>query len=681
VDAPRYEDYSRCVHCGLCLNHCPTYRLLGVEMDSPRGRIHQMILVDEGRLQLAESFVRHIDLCLDCRACETACPSGVEYGKLVEAARAQIERHHRRPRASRFLRWLGFQQILPRPARLALVGRLLRFYQRSALRKVAQASGLWRLFPKLREAESLLPPIDDNFFFSELGRVFPAEGERRARVAFFAGCMQQVCFSELNRATLRVLQKNGCEVVVPAGQVCCGALHVHAGVRDTARRLAQTNLDAFLGESGLDAILTNTAGCGSTLKEYDQLFLNDPAACAKAELFRSKVQDVTEFLAALGLRPPSKAAPIRVTYQDSCHLVHGQRIKTAPRQLLAGIPGLELVEMKLADQCCGSAGIYNLTQPEVARALLKEKMQHARATGAPVIATANPGCILQLRAGAAQHNTGQEVLHVIELLDRAYGLDSMSRARAQKGVPLRLWEQVTEGLSSYKLKIIRPRPYFAELAYYLWGEVNYDSQGDCERPTDRGWSYLILTNRETGEQIYVRGEQDSFVVRSPNSQLAARTAVFLSERTGGEFIEADPQEGVGQWNHHLALERALPVREEFERPELQPFDSAVFWGSWKWIGLFASEFTWTGRCIMHSVPRRDKRAVYLCAFWLREGTVSPQQSAALRYALECLTDQEFPTDREWVEWYFRGGGLQAFPEPDFDAWVREEREKQTNRGK
>ncbi|MGH9813348.1 MAG: (Fe-S)-binding protein [Candidatus Acidiferrales bacterium] len=418
-ERPRWEEWSRCVHCGLCLNHCPTYRLLGVEMDSPRGRIHQMILVDEGRLQLADSFVRHIDLCLDCRACETACPSGVEYGKLVEAARAQIERNHRRPLASRFLRWLGFKQLLPYPGRLALLGRLLRFYQRSSLQKLVRSSGILKLFGKLGEAESLLPPMDNNFFFSELGRVFPAAGEKRARVAFFAGCMQQLTFSELNRATLRVLQKNGCEVVVPASQLCCGALHVHAGIRDTARRLAQTNLDAFLADR-FDVIITNTAGCGSTLKEYDQLFANDPAWREKAELFRSKMRDVTEFLAALGLRAPAKQVPLRVTYQDSCHLLHGQKIRNAPRQLLQAIPGLELVEMKLADQCCGSAGIYNLTQPDVARALLKEKMQHARATGAQAIVTANPGCILQLRAGAAQFGVEQEVLHVIELLDRSY---------------------------------------------------------------------------------------------------------------------------------------------------------------------------------------------------------------------------------------------------------------------
>jgi glycolate oxidase iron-sulfur subunit len=417
---PRWTDYSTCIHCGLCLNHCPTYRLLGVEMDSPRGRIHQMILVDEGRLKLADSFVRHIDLCLDCRACETACPSGVEYGKLVEAARAQIHRNYRRPLASRFLRWLGFRLLLPHPRRLALLGRLLRFYQHSGLQRLVRASGVLRLFGKLGRAEQMLPPIDDRFFFSGLGRVYPAEGERRARVALFAGCIAQIVFAEMNRATIRVLQKNGCEVVIPKNQLCCGALHVHAGDRDTARWLARANLDAFLSED-FDAIIINAAGCGSTLKEYQQLFTTDGANQERAAQFAAKVRDVTEFLAELGLRPPPREVPLRVTLQDSCHLVHGQKIRSAPRELLSAIPGVELVEMKLADHCCGSAGIYNLTQPDTAEALLEEKMQHARVTGARAIVTANPGCILQLRYGADRYRTGQEVLHVVELLDRGYG--------------------------------------------------------------------------------------------------------------------------------------------------------------------------------------------------------------------------------------------------------------------
>ncbi len=421
---PTWELYSRCIHCGLCLNNCPTYRLLGLESDSPRGRIHQMILVEEGRLKLGDSFVRHIDLCLDCRACETACPSGVEYGKLVEAARAKIERSYRRPLVARLARWLGLRQLLPYPGRLAAFARLLRFYQRSGLQRLVRGSGALRLFAKLGEAEKLLPPMDEKFFFSELGQVFPAEGKPRARVAFFAGCIAQVAFAELNRATIRVLQKNGCEVVVPAGQLCCGALHGHAGARDTAQALARANLETFLREP-CDAIVTNAAGCGSTLKEYALLFPDDSKLVGRAGAFARTVRDVSEFLAGLGLRPPTTTLKLRATFQDSCHLVHGQRIRSAPRELLGQIPGLELVEMKLADHCCGSAGIYNLTEPEVAQALLAEKMACARATGAQAIVTANPGCLLQLRAGVARYRTGspdsdQEVLHVVELLDRAY---------------------------------------------------------------------------------------------------------------------------------------------------------------------------------------------------------------------------------------------------------------------
>ena len=415
-ERPQWDDYSKCIHCGLCLNHCPTYRLLGLESDSPRGRIHQMIQVQEGRLRLAETYVRHIDLCLDCRACETACPSGVQYGKLVEAARAQIEENYRRPMASRLLRWLGLRLVLPHPSRLARAGRLLRFYQRSGAQRMVRRWGVLRLLGKPGRAEALLPPMDDAFFFSELGQIYPAEGERRARVALFAGCIAQVAFAEMNRATIRVLQKNGCEVVVPAGQVCCGALHVHSGDREAARELARKNLKAFLSEE-FDAIIINAAGCGSTLKEYGHLI---DASGGAAERFASKVRDVSEFLTALGLRPPANAVPLWVTYQDSCHLAHGQKIRAAPRALLRAIPGVELVEMKLADHCCGSAGVYNLTQPEVAGELLKEKMECARATGAQAIVTANPGCLLQLRAGVEQAKTGQQVLHVVELLDRAY---------------------------------------------------------------------------------------------------------------------------------------------------------------------------------------------------------------------------------------------------------------------
>ena len=421
-DKPSYDDYARCVHCGLCLNHCPTYKLWGLEADSPRGRIRQMVLVDQGRLALGESFVRHIDQCLDCRACETACPSGVEYGKLVEAARAQIEQNYRRPFFSRLSRDIVFRRLLPYPRRIAIVARILRIYQRSGLQSLARASGALRLLG-LADRERLLPPIDRDFFFSKLGHTYPAVGHRRARVALFAGCIAQVSFSALHEATIRVLTANGCEVVVPSGQICCGALAAHAGVRDVARSLARINLDVFLRDD-FDAIVTNAAGCGSTLKEYEQLFDANSGEHAKANAFRGKMRDVTEFLAGLGLSAPISNLPLRVTYQDSCHLLHGQKIREAPRMLMRAIPGVELIEMAMADYCCGSAGSYNVTETQTSLDILTQKMKHARATGAPVIVTANPGCLLQMRAGAEIHSTGQEVVHVIELLDRALVKDT-----------------------------------------------------------------------------------------------------------------------------------------------------------------------------------------------------------------------------------------------------------------
>ena len=417
VDKPEYADYSRCVHCGLCLNHCPTYRLWHQEADSPRGRIRQMQLVDERRLELGDGFVTHIDRCLDCRACETACPSGVEYGKLVEAARAQIEQRYTRPLASRVARDFVYRRLLPYPQRIARAARLLRIYQRSGLAALARGTGILKLLG-LEDRERLLPKIDREFFFAELGRAFAAQGVQRARVAFFAGCVAQVTFSELNRSTIRVLQANGCEVVVPAAQVCCGALPAHAGVRDVARNLARANFAAFPVED-FDAIITNAAGCGSTLKEYPHLLAANDPAHEQAARFAAKMRDVTEFLAELGLAAPMRPLPLRVTYQDSCHLAHGQKVREAPRKLIRAVPGVELVEMPLADQCCGSAGVYNVTQTDTSLELLALKMESVGATKSQAIVTANPGCILQLRAGAAIHRTGHEVLHVVELLDRA----------------------------------------------------------------------------------------------------------------------------------------------------------------------------------------------------------------------------------------------------------------------
>jgi glycolate oxidase iron-sulfur subunit len=376
-----------------------------------------MILVNEGQLPLGDSFVDHIDKCLGCRSCETACPSGVEYGKLVEHARAEIAQKHRRPWLARIARDFLFHGLLPNPHRLAVLARLLRFYQKSGLQAFARATGFLRLMG-LSERDRLLPRIDDQFFFNELGKTFSPTGPRRARVAFFAGCIANVTFSQLNEATIRVLTANGCEVIVPEAQFCCGALAAHAGEHEAARALARRNLRAF-GRGDFDAIVSNAAGCGSTLKEYGRLFASSEPEHAAAEAFGALLQDVTEFLAKLGLAAKPKPIAARVTYQDSCHLLHGQKVREAPRQLLRAIPGVEFVELPFSDICCGSAGIYNVMQTDAAMGLLAEKMKYAAATGAAIIATANPGCLLQLRAGSSIHKTNQEVLHVIELLDRA----------------------------------------------------------------------------------------------------------------------------------------------------------------------------------------------------------------------------------------------------------------------
>ncbi len=418
IDKPRQEDLDRCVHCGLCLNACPTYRELGVEMDSPRGRIYQMVQVHQGQ-PIGDSYREHIDLCLACRGCESACPSGVQYGRLVEAARAEIEARTERPWLSRTIRDFVFRKLLPSPMLLTAAGAMLYVYQVSGLQKVLRVSGILKLLG-LADREALTPVAEIPFFFRQIGQTFPAEGARRYRVAMMAGCIANVAFARLNEATVRVLQKNGCDVVIPAGQTCCGALHVHAGIRDQARIQAKQNIDAVDALGEIDAIVTNAAGCGSTLKEYDELFGHDPAYYEKAKRFRARMKDVTEFLASIGLN--KEMTPIRatVTYQDSCHLAHGQKVRSAPRQLLGAIPGLTLREMPLSDMCCGSAGIYNVVHTDLSMSLLEKKMGSVIQAGAEIVATANPGCMLQLEAGVRKWGRGERVRHVIELLDEAY---------------------------------------------------------------------------------------------------------------------------------------------------------------------------------------------------------------------------------------------------------------------
>ena len=416
-DRPTWELYSTCIQCGLCLNACPTYRILGTEMDSPRGRVYQVLQVDSGRLPVAESFVTHIDRCLDCRGCETACPSGVQYGRIVERARALIEHEYRRPWLERKLRNYFFNSVLPDRRMLARWARRMRFLQTSGLQKMARATGIVKLLG-LANVEKLAPKFDEYFYFEDFGKAFSAIGETRGRVVFLAGCIASVAFAELNRATVRVLQQNGVDVFIPSKQSCCGALHAHAGFRDQARELARNNIRVML-DGKFDAIVTNAAGCGSTMKEYDDLLEHDPEFSGRAREFAAKVKDVTEYLAKLGIKPPKKKITGRVTYQDPCHLVHGQGIRSAPREILK-LLGADLVEMQHADICCGSAGTYNVTQNELAMRILDQKMNSIKGVDPDTIVTANVGCVLQLRAGVVRRGMKADVKHVIEMLDQAY---------------------------------------------------------------------------------------------------------------------------------------------------------------------------------------------------------------------------------------------------------------------
>ncbi len=415
---PKQWDLDRCVHCGLCLNACPTYRELGLEMDSPRGRVYQMVQVSNGA-PITPSYQEHISLCLACRGCESACPSGVPYGRMVEDARWQIETQVKRGRGATWLRNFVFRRLLVSPRMLTAAGVAMYLADKIGLKGLMRVLGFCNLGGRLGEIAQLAPSAELPFFFSQIGKTFPAEGERKHRVAFLAGCIANVSFARLNEATVRVLQKNGCEVTIPAGQGCCGALHLHAGLREDAQKLARRNIDA-LENGDYEAIITNSSGCGCALKEYGELLSGDPQYSAKAHAFASRMRDVTEFLAGIELN--RNMAPIQavVTYQDSCHLAHGQGVRSAPRKLLAAIPGVELREMRGADICCGSAGIYNVVENEMSMQVLTSKMKSVNATDAGIIATANPGCMLQLEAGVRAHGKQQKVMHVVELLDLAY---------------------------------------------------------------------------------------------------------------------------------------------------------------------------------------------------------------------------------------------------------------------
>ncbi|MBI3980277.1 MAG: 4Fe-4S dicluster domain-containing protein, partial [Chloroflexi bacterium] len=412
---PSEEDLIRCVRCGLCLTSCPTYVELGVESDSPRGRIHLMRMVAEGRLPLSDGFAMHMDRCLGCRACEAVCPSGVKYGRIIEATRAQLlEQRPQRP-AARLLRDLVFRRLFPSPGRLRALGGAMRLYQRSGIRHLVRQA----LPGRIAALERLMPAMPDQFFEAPESEVVPAVGERRYRVGLLSGCVMSLAFADANRATVNVLTQNGCEVVIPREQVCCGALHAHGGDLAMARQLARNNIEAF-ARAGLDAVVLNSAGCGAMMKEYGELLADDPAYAERARRFSAAVRDVSEFLAGIPLNTRFGPLPWRVTYQDPCHLGHAQGIKRQPRQLLKAIPGLQLVEMREADMCCGSAGVYNVLQHDLSMQILDRKMRHVGAVQPEVIVTANPGCLAQLRLGAERTGLKARVMHVVEVLDAAY---------------------------------------------------------------------------------------------------------------------------------------------------------------------------------------------------------------------------------------------------------------------
>ncbi len=417
-DAPSYDAIRKCVHCGFCLPSCPTYRITWRERSSPRGRIWLMKSVAEGRLDLLDPvFAEEMQLCLNCRACEAVCPSGVHYGEILEASRAQLVQHRQQSWRERLFRLVGFRILLGDMRRFRAANALLRWYQRSPLRSFVRRSGVLRLLG-LEHAEALLPTIADRFVVAD-GRFVPARGERRGRVALFTGCVMSTAYAHVHEATIRVLTRNGFDVVLVSGQQCCGALHVHSGEPELGRRLARQNIEA-LESPYLDAIIVNAAGCGAMLKEYPALLRQDHDYAERARQLAEKVRDVLEFLVERGLTAQPGPLPWTVTYQEPCHLAHAQRITQQPRVLLRAIPQLRLVEMAESALCCGSAGIYNLLQPDMASALLARKLDNALATGADVIVSANPGCMLQLEAGFRARGVRLPVLHVVEVLDRAY---------------------------------------------------------------------------------------------------------------------------------------------------------------------------------------------------------------------------------------------------------------------
>ncbi len=418
-DGPREEDMYKCVHCGFCLQACPTYLETGLETESPRGRIALMKAVNEGRIGITPEVYRHWDLCIQCRACEVACPSGVPYGNLIEATMSEVEPRRKKGFLSRAVGNFALNSIIPRQGRLELVASLLRLYQWSGMQTtIRKTKVLSTLAPGLAELEMSAPTVSKRRLTAK-GQVYPAQGEVRAKVAILSGCVMPLMHGPEMDAAVRVLTRNRCEVEVTEGQGCCGAIHSHVGDLDRARELARRNIDAFEGR-GVDAVIVASAGCGARMKEYDHLLEDDPDYAERAAKFSATVKDIHEFLVDLPFTPPTGSVEKRVTYQDSCHLANAQRITDAPRTILTSIPGVELVEMERSDVCCGAGGTYTITEREFSLRVLDSKMRNVGRTNADVLATANPGCVLQLQYGTQRYGPPIEIAYVTDLLDEAY---------------------------------------------------------------------------------------------------------------------------------------------------------------------------------------------------------------------------------------------------------------------
>jgi len=416
-----YSVLQQCIHCGLCLPTCPTYDATQFERNSPRGRIALMRAVADDEMRITRAFAEEMYFCLGCLACQTACPAGVNYAEMFEHARSDIERGGVLANPQRTLiRTLTLRWLFTRPRLLRTIGRLLYIYQASGMQALVRRLRLTVLLPrKLRELEPLTPTVNRHFS-DALIRPVEKPIAMKFRVGMLTGCVQDLTFSDVNRDTVDVLLANGCEVVTPRNQSCCGSLHGHNGEMELSRKMARRNLDSFPDLQQLDSIITNAAGCGSHLKNYEHLLADDIHYAARAKLWTEKLKDVHEWLGEIGITPPSQPMPVEVTYHEACHLCHGQKITRQPRDVLKAIPGLKLVELPESTWCCGSAGIYNITQPEMSQTLLERKMDNITKTGVKIVASANPGCAIQLQNGARAGNPELQVLHPISLLARAY---------------------------------------------------------------------------------------------------------------------------------------------------------------------------------------------------------------------------------------------------------------------